>query len=269
MTFGEKLSKLRKENNYTQEQLADALNVSRQSVSKWESNIAYPETDKLICLARLFECSTDYLLKDECISKNVINDAGITESNSTVKGEYPTRHQKIIGYIFLTVSLIAGILVLILAESAEELYVPVPIISTILSCGLICLFVKRKAGYWCAWSIAAPIAFLTPHLVGLSALNGINLILISFYIIMFFVAKKVFGNKEISTSRKKSSFVIVGWFALIGVRIFSYISFKSVIIESNVGFIPFMLMNLLVYAGISLLMTYTVCYLKNLKRGND
>ena len=48
MTLGEKLSKLRKEYNYTQEQLADILGVSRQSISKWESDIAYPETDKLI-----------------------------------------------------------------------------------------------------------------------------------------------------------------------------------------------------------------------------
>ena len=45
MTLGEKLSKLRKEYNYTQEQLADILGVSRQSISKWESDIAYPETD--------------------------------------------------------------------------------------------------------------------------------------------------------------------------------------------------------------------------------
>lgn len=65
MTFGEKLSRLRKENNYTQEQIADLLEVSRQSVSKWESDLAYPETDKVIKLATLFDCSLDYLLKEE------------------------------------------------------------------------------------------------------------------------------------------------------------------------------------------------------------
>ena len=64
MTLGEKLSKLRKENNYTQEQLADVLGVSRQAISKWESNITYPETDKLIRISELFNCSLDYLLKD-------------------------------------------------------------------------------------------------------------------------------------------------------------------------------------------------------------
>ena len=69
MTLGEKLSKLRKEYNYTQEQLADILGVSRQSISKWESDIAYPETEKLIELGKIFECSMDYLLKDEVAEK--------------------------------------------------------------------------------------------------------------------------------------------------------------------------------------------------------
>jgi len=63
MTFGDKLSRLRRENNYTQEQLADVLGVSRQAVSKWESGAAYPETDKLIRISELFDCSLDYLLK--------------------------------------------------------------------------------------------------------------------------------------------------------------------------------------------------------------
>ena len=70
MTFGEKISKLRKEYNYTQEQLADILNVSRQTVSKWESDIAYPEMHKLIKIGELFECSMDYLLKEEVEDKN-------------------------------------------------------------------------------------------------------------------------------------------------------------------------------------------------------
>ncbi len=66
MTFGDKLSKLRREQNYTQEQLADILGVSRQSVSKWESDAAYPETDKLVKMCELFNCSSDYLLLSDC-----------------------------------------------------------------------------------------------------------------------------------------------------------------------------------------------------------
>ena len=76
MTLGEKLSKLRKENNYTQEQLADVLGVSRQAISKWESNITYPETDKLIRISELFHCSLDYLLKEteDAYNRNQYNE---------------------------------------------------------------------------------------------------------------------------------------------------------------------------------------------------
>lgn len=53
---------LRKEKNITQEQLAEMLNVSRQSVSRWEKDAAFPETDKLIQLSRLFTCSIDCMI---------------------------------------------------------------------------------------------------------------------------------------------------------------------------------------------------------------
>ena len=72
MTLGDKISKLRKDNNYTQEQLADILGVSRQSISKWESDIAYPETDKLVKMGKLFECSMDYLLNEDISEKQGI-----------------------------------------------------------------------------------------------------------------------------------------------------------------------------------------------------
>ena len=70
MTLGEKIAKQRKDLNYTQEQLADVLGVSRQSISKWESDIVYPETEKLIELGKLFDCSMDYLLKDDITEKS-------------------------------------------------------------------------------------------------------------------------------------------------------------------------------------------------------
>lgn len=70
MSLGEKIAKTRKEKNITQEQLADYLGVSRQSVSKWESDIAYPETDKLIRMSKLFDCSLDYLLKNDITEKS-------------------------------------------------------------------------------------------------------------------------------------------------------------------------------------------------------
>lgn len=64
MTTGEKLALLRKKKGITQEELAEILQVSRQSVSRWEKDVAFPETDKLIKLGKMFECSIDFLLDD-------------------------------------------------------------------------------------------------------------------------------------------------------------------------------------------------------------
>ena len=64
MDFSEKLMHLRKQAGLSQEQLADRLGVTRQSVSKWESGAAFPELVKLITLSEMFGVSVDYLVKD-------------------------------------------------------------------------------------------------------------------------------------------------------------------------------------------------------------
>lgn len=63
MNFPEKLLTLRKANNLTQEQLAEKLDVSRQSISKWESGQATPELEKIVVMSAIFDVTTDYLLK--------------------------------------------------------------------------------------------------------------------------------------------------------------------------------------------------------------
>ena len=62
MNLSDNLKRIRKENNLTQEELAEKLNVSRQSVSKWESGTAYPEMDKMIQLCKMFDLNIDELL---------------------------------------------------------------------------------------------------------------------------------------------------------------------------------------------------------------
>lgn len=89
MTLGDKLAKLRRENNYTQEQLADILGVSRQSVSKWESDLAYPETDKLVKLGELYNCSMDYLLKDGVEDRADNDDKDSVEDGDDKKQRVP------------------------------------------------------------------------------------------------------------------------------------------------------------------------------------
>lgn len=69
MTTGEKIAMLRKKKDLTQEQLAEVLKVSRQSVSRWEMDVAFPETEKLIKLAKLLDCSIDFLLSEENVER--------------------------------------------------------------------------------------------------------------------------------------------------------------------------------------------------------
>ncbi|MCM1027322.1 MAG: helix-turn-helix transcriptional regulator [Roseburia sp.] len=65
MILAEKIMQLRKKNGWSQEELAEKLNISRQSVSKWESGASIPDLDRIVALSGLFGVSTDYLLKDE------------------------------------------------------------------------------------------------------------------------------------------------------------------------------------------------------------
>ena len=65
MIFADKLIDLRKKSGWSQEELAEKLNVSRQAVSKWEGAQSIPDMARIVQLSELFHVSTDYLLKDE------------------------------------------------------------------------------------------------------------------------------------------------------------------------------------------------------------
>ena len=65
MIFADKLIQLRKKSGWSQEELAQQMHVSRQSVSKWEGAQSVPDLEKMVQLSRLFNVTTDYLLKDE------------------------------------------------------------------------------------------------------------------------------------------------------------------------------------------------------------
>ena len=63
MIFADKLVRLRKKAGWSQEELAEQMNVSRQSVSKWEGAQSVPDLEKMIRLSKLFGVTTDYLLR--------------------------------------------------------------------------------------------------------------------------------------------------------------------------------------------------------------
>lgn len=73
MGLAEKVQCLRKTKGMSQEQLAELLGVSRQSVSKWESGQSVPEVDKIVQMSEIFNVTTDYILKDTSICEDVVN----------------------------------------------------------------------------------------------------------------------------------------------------------------------------------------------------
>lgn len=70
MTLGEKIQFYRKKNKYSQEKIAELIGISRQAVTKWESNQSAPSTENLLKLADLFEISLDELTKINTINVN-------------------------------------------------------------------------------------------------------------------------------------------------------------------------------------------------------
>ncbi|MBQ3258196.1 MAG: helix-turn-helix transcriptional regulator, partial [Oscillospiraceae bacterium] len=82
MILADKIVRLRKKNGWSQEELAEKMNVSRQAVSKWEGAQTIPDLEKILQLGTLFGVTTDYLLKDEIEDEEFSND---DSSDTTVK----------------------------------------------------------------------------------------------------------------------------------------------------------------------------------------
>ena len=76
MILADKIMDLRKKNGWSQEELAERMQVSRQAVSKWEGAQTMPDLEKILMLSRLFGVTTDYLLKDEIEAEEFMGGAG-------------------------------------------------------------------------------------------------------------------------------------------------------------------------------------------------
>lgn len=73
MTLADKIIKERKKMGWSQEELAEKVNVSRQAVSKWEAGQSTPDLDKILQISRLFGVTTDYLLKDDVAAEDEVH----------------------------------------------------------------------------------------------------------------------------------------------------------------------------------------------------
>lgn len=125
MIFADKLIQLRKKAGWSQEELAEQMNVTRQSVSKWEGAQSVPDLEKIVRLSQLFDVSTDYLLKDEIdemeggvVSDNIseVRHVSMEEANAFLLAKADTAKSIAIG-TFLCV--ISPICLLILSAMSE------------------------------------------------------------------------------------------------------------------------------------------------------
>ena len=111
MNIGEKLFELRKEKNLSQEEVADKLNVSRQTISKWETNQSTPDFDKIIPICELFEISTEELLTGKKAEGEEVKNI---EESKVTKQELRRKSAEVVSTsIFIYVASVAFIMVAI------------------------------------------------------------------------------------------------------------------------------------------------------------
>lgn len=143
MNFGEKIYTLRTKNNLSQGELADKLDVSRQSVSKWENNVAVPELDKIIRMSEIFGVTVDALVKGEEYTKQEI----VQPQTVVQVVKEPMEKRVIAGILLLALGGVAFILLLALTGLGCFYALPV------LLCGAICMLCKKNVGFYCVWLI--------------------------------------------------------------------------------------------------------------------
>jgi len=147
MNLGETIYRLRTENNMSQGDLADALDVSRQSVSKWETGGSVPDLDKLIKLSEIFGVTLDELVLNR---QSQPQTQPVTQTAAPKPARPEVRpSQKTAGIILCCFSAIVWLLVSLFGDVLAGLVLAAPF----LTCGLICIFAARRAGLWCAWAV--------------------------------------------------------------------------------------------------------------------
>lgn len=194
MTFGERLYQLRKEKNLSQEDLAERLGISRQSVSRWENGTASPDFEKTAQIAEIFSVSTDYLICGK--------DAPSAPSAPARLGG-----QKITGIILLALSGIALLWGLIFGGYFDYYFIA---FFPFFSCGLVCFFGKKQVGFSCLWILYFWLS------------NSLYISYSWYWSYAFWIFKK--------TDPAFSGYILPGWFlllALIGVVFATALKFRK------------------------------------------
>lgn len=107
MNLSEKIFKLRKTNGLSQDELAEKLNVSRQAISKWETDQATPELDKIVKLAELFNVTTDYLLQHDIADELAIRTTALEKQQQEILNKQRKNQKRQYLILSIVISIIA------------------------------------------------------------------------------------------------------------------------------------------------------------------
>jgi len=167
MTLGEKISSLRNGEGMSQGDLAEKLNVSRQSVSKWETNASIPDLDKLIQLSDLFNLTLDELVRgEELYSKTKESSVSdTTESQPQIIIQKNISTQKIIGFILLGFGLMCCLLALFFGRGL------LVVGGYLILCSVFCLVLKKNAALIIGWITVIIVFCVIQYITGLKILG--------------------------------------------------------------------------------------------------
>ena len=161
MSLGETIYRLRTEKNLSQGDLAEMLDVSRQSISKWENNSAVPDLEKIIKLSEIFEVSLDELVKGEEAPRRTETVNSIPQEKVKEAG-FPPR--KIAGTILFCMAFVVVMFFLVAGGGLAGLIFALPF----LTCGILCFALKKNVGLWCAWDLYVLFDLYMSYATGIS-----------------------------------------------------------------------------------------------------
>ena len=166
MTLGESIALLRTQKGWSQGDLADALDVSRQSISKWETDTSVPELEKLIRLSELFGVTLDALVRGEQAETQTENAAHAAPPQSAPTSPAPavSHTRTVAGVILLCFGAAVFLLFLLLGGGLAGLFYAAPF----LLCALVCFTAKRHVGLWCGWAVFISLDLYLRYATGLS-----------------------------------------------------------------------------------------------------
>ncbi len=169
MNLGENIYKFRTQKNMSQGDLADALEVSRQSVSKWENNSAVPELEKLMKMAQLFGITLDELVTGEQKEQPTPTSQSVPSAPAPAQ-QFHGRYT--VGMLLLAFGILACILFTVLEFLFGDCLWGILLGAVMIACGICCWTIEKNTSLACGW-----VVYLAVYSYATIISGGLSLIL--------------------------------------------------------------------------------------------